>query len=583
GIAPLRAVAGLEGGTLARLAPGVRWAVAVAWTVAALAMAWWTFRPAPGLVASGLGLWALSGLVSRLLLAGAPAPPTFPEGVQRQVAGAATGLDRLREEHAPVDSGPGTPPGPGLWSSQALAQLLEGGGGRPLGMTPTVLDQGGRGIPAWFAVRRNGAGPELVAIAEDRLAAGGAPVSYREGDPEEYPGVVAWRHLDQPMAMPDQGDTVVSGREGGVPLGGPVRRLLLAWGTQTPGILAPAAAGATLHWALPPRERAHRLLPMADWGEARPCLVDGTLHWVVEGWLTGEGAPLAPPVPWDGGSRRYLRPAFIAVVAAGSGATRLYLHPTADPLAAAWAGASDGAIVPAESLPPAVRALPMSDLDLAVKGYALTHGPFGLFPESGPALLDSLLPRPVTVWTPAGPMPQLALTDGSAAPPRAQRLDAVLLGGRGEGPRLIRWADGAAPRAPRGLEAEWQRFATWEQLQDSLGTAGARLLAGPVRYDIGPRGTVAVQPVYAMGAPGVPALVWVELARGDRLGAARSPAAAWSNLRGESAPLVPAPDLPDALGEARRWAARADSLLRAGDLEGFGRAFSALKRVLGTP
>ena len=89
--------------------------------------------------------------------------------------------------------------------------------------------------------------------------------------------------------------------------------------------------------------------------------------------------------------------------------------------------------------------------------------------------------------------------------------------------------------------------------------------------------------VYAVSSTGVPSVVWVDLARADRLGAARTPATAWANLRGESVPLVPAPDLPDALTEARRWAARADSLLRAGDLEGFGRAFGALKRVLGTP
>ena len=58
---------------------------------------------------------------------------------------------------------------------------------------------------------------------------------------------------------------------------------------------------------------------------------------------------------------------------------------------------------------------------------------------------------------------------------------------------------------------------------------------------------------------------------------------AWANLNGESAPVVPAPDLPEPLTEARRWAIRADSALRAGDLQGFARAFEALKRVLGTP
>jgi hypothetical protein len=75
-------------------------------------------------------------------------------------------------------------------------------------------------------------------------------------------------------------------------------------------------------------------------------------------------------------------------------------------------------------------------------------------------------------------------------------------------------------------------------------------------------------------------LVWVSAAHGGRVGAGRSLAAAWDNLLGGSAPVPPV--LPSAtLDEARRWMGLADSALRAGDWAGFGRAFDALRQVLG--
>jgi hypothetical protein len=106
---------------------------------------------------------------------------------------------------------------------------------------------------------------------------------------------------------------------------------------------------------------------------------------------------------------------------------------------------------------------------------------------------------------------------------------------------------------------------------------------GPVRYQTGPEGTLAIQIVYLVGPRGAATVGWVNVGAGDRVGAARTPAAAWTNLLGESVPTVPGPEIPDRLYEARRWAVLADSALRAGDLERFGRAFEALKRVLATP
>ena len=580
-LGPLRAVAGLERAALAGLVPVTRWTVGGAWAVASGCVMAWALRPRPVLLLFGLVLWVTTGLLTRVVAPTLPLGTPVPVEEGRRVAALASGLESLRQERAPMEGEPALPPRVGLWDPQSLSLLLDAGGGHLLAASPTLVMHGGGSVPAWLAVRETPEGAEVVVVADDRLAPGGAPVTFRDQDPADYPGVVSWRHLDASMILPGRGDTVTTDSTGATPLGAPWRRIILAWGSQTPSILGAAPAEASLRWRVAPRERVAALLPAASWGDPRPVLSDGALVWVVEGWLTAEGAPLAPAIPWGGGTVRYARPAFLGVVDATDGHTQLYLAPGSDSLAHTWSEIGAGALLPADSLPPSVRALTTSDLALAVQGWALQHGPFGLAPSS-PGSADSLLPRPTHLWDSLGPVPQLALETRTAAGRPASRLDGILVGGVGAS-RLIRWPEGTAPHRARLLEGQWERFASYERLQDSVTTAGGRILAAPVRYEVGAKGTLAVQVRYAVSPTGIPTLAWVDLARGERLGAARTPATAWANLRGESAPLVPAPDLPDPLAEARHWAAQADSLLRAGDLEGFGRAFGALKRVLGTP
>ena len=580
-LSPLRAVAGLDGTPLAQLTPAARWSVAAAWGVAALALAWWAFRPTPTLVLAGIVLWAGTGLLSHVVTPVVALRAPIPEAIARPIVAAATGLEGMVDEAAPVGADPGPVPGAGFWGGDALRHALEPNDARLLAVQPQLLPHAGALVPVQLAVRSVGATAELVAVAEDRLGPAGAPVSYREGDAADYPGIVSWRPLPPLTLRPLRPDTVAPRGAGGIPLGGAGRRLLLAWGTQSASALRGAAPNSALWWRLAPRERVARLFPPAWWDEARPFLLDGRLLWVVDGWFTAEGAALAPAFPWDGGTRRYARPGLLGVVDATTGATRFYLRPDADAVARAWGTLAGGMIEPTDSLPPSLRGGLTSDRWLAVRAVAVQQGPFGLTPPSSPQAGEDL-PRPSLAWEVAGPAPQLALGDLTAAGRFSGRIEALLVGGPGP-LRLIRWPEGARPLRPRALGAFWQRFASFEQLQDSVVGAGGQLLEGPVRYEVGAKGTLAVRAHWALSAAGVPALAWVDLARGERLGAARTPATALANLRGESAPVVPAPDLPDPLREARRWAARADSALRSGDLEGFARAFQALKQVLGTP
>jgi hypothetical protein len=225
-------------------------------------------------------------------------------------------------------------------------------------------------------------------------------------------------------------------------------------------------------------------------------------------------------------------------------------------------------IAPPESIPPLLASLPYSDREIAVLAAVLREG------------TDTLLPLPALEWG-AGPEPQAPVISTGPGGDRG-RIDGLVTARSGRAPELIQWVP-QGPVAPHALRRAWQRFATFERLSDSVAAVGGRLNAGPVRYLVTPEGTVAVEVYHLIPATGAPTVAWVNVAAGSEMGAARTPAAAWANLLGESAPLVPEPDLPDAMREARRWAALADSALRAGDLEAFGRAFEALKRVLGTP
>jgi len=296
---------------------------------------------------------------------------------------------------------------------------------------------------------------------------------------------------------------------------------------------------------------------------------EGRLVWVVDGWFLGAGAPFAPPIPWEGGPVRYARPGLLALVDGLTGAVRFFRRPDADSLAASWAGIAGDLVLPPDSIPSDLLEASPSERWFGVATRAIEAG--------------NELPRPVIGWGPRGPVPQTSFDSSGAGHLPVERLRGLLLGAPGVAVVRASWPEGDGPLTPRALSSRWGRFATLERLDDSIRNAGGKLEAGDIRYDVTPTATQAVRVRWAISSNGAATVAWVEVAEGERLGAARTPASALANLRGESAPLVPAPDLPDPLLEARRWAARADSLLRAGDLEGFGRAFAALKRVLGTP
>lgn len=569
GLGPLRAVAGLETGTLAAHAPSTRWIVAGIWGASAIAMALWTARPSSGLVLAALGLWLGSGLLSRVWTPGTSLADRVPLARMHAVAALATGVDQV------VDA-PGTSGGhldrvqPGLWDRPMLLLLTKASRGADLlAVAPFLAHVGGEEVPAWLGLRDDSAGRSLFLVADDRLGPGGGPVSFRDGDPVAYPGLVTWRSTPNLAIAPGAPDSVVRDQLGAIPLQGVLRRLTLAWASQAIAPMTAIPRDAALWWRRAPRERVAALFPPAWWDEPRPLIRDGRLVWVVDGWFLADGAAFAPPIPWEGGPVRYARPGLLALVDGETGTVRLFARPDADSLVRAWVGIAGDLILPRDSIPSGLVEASPSERWLAVAARALEAG--------------NELPRPAIAWGPRGPVPETSLDSLVSGHLPAERLRGLLFGAPGVAVVRASWPEGDGPLTAHALATRWGRFATLERLDDSIRSSGGKLEAGEVRYDVTPVANQAVRIRWAISANGAPTVAWVEVAEGDRLGAARTPASAVANLRGESAPLVPAPDLPDPLAEARRWAARADSLLRVGDLEGFGRAFGALKRVLGTP
>ena len=93
---------------------------------------------------------------------------------------------------------------------------------------------------------------------------------------------------------------------------------------------------------------------------------------------------------------------------------------------------------------------------------------------------------------------------------------------------------------------------------------------------------VAYQPGYAIGPGHRTAIVLVNVALGDRLGAGRSYDEAWANLRGVAAPKPVGTDLTERLEQAQSWIELADEALKRGDLPEFARAWSYLRELLRT-
>ena len=537
----------------------------VALGTAALSAAWaWSARPL--LVTSAWIVFTVASLGTRGLLPSSadPGPPLVDAATRRGLDGVAWGLAGLERPALPTAA-----ESPGLWHPGPAAMAVVMDGFEPVAISPGVARGGGWSRPVWFAVRGADSVATLVALADDRVAAGGTPLSYRAGDSLAYPGVSPWSALGpvRPGAAGVSVDPAV-----GVPLGGIARRAVLAWALQRPELLR---ARGKVQWHRAPGERFRALAPWAEWDDAAAIVAGGEIWWVAAGMVPLRTFAGTTRAPVHGEAAGGVEHALTGLVRASDGQARLFLAPGAGPVAIRMSRWSRPLILPADSLPPGLRGSVGYPPGLfAAQALAVSRGPWNAGHLTPGGLSGVTMVRDAT----GRPIPSAALEDSTG-----RRVESLLLGlvedGRAR-PVLLR-AAGALP-SPAALVARWARFPVWEQLRDSAVGAGARIEPGPVRFQY--RGTelTAWQPQFAVGPAQRPVLLWVSLAAGSRLGAGRTVAEAWRNLGGFEAPLPPGQG-GTRLDEARRWLARADTALRAGDWAAFGRAFEALRTTLGSP
>ncbi len=558
---------------------------------ATLASALWALRARHALAA---GAWALLGAVS---LTGhfvlpplfarpdlLPAEPAYLRDLDRQAYGLAVLTDTTLASFATPPTAGGPPSPSGLWHDRVVVRLAEGDSVDVVAASQAVLT--GRGLlrPVWLVVRaRPGGGTGLVAYADDRVTPGGGAVAYRIDDTLGYPGTVPFAEFAVPTVRPGAPDHALLGADRpGVRLGAWGQRLLLAWACQAGEILTPAAAGARLAWRLTPDQRLGALAPFARWGRPEARVIDGELVWIADGYLAAEAFPLSSRVEWGGASLGSIRASFLGVIHASSGATAVYLRGGDDPMARAWAELVRGVVQEAEAMPPALRSAAGYPRVLFQAQARVLEGPVWSAGRLSDALDSASLEgvREVGAWVPDGTGTRLVTAFGHPGERRLSALLIGLVGTVGDELRLLRFDSTLHVPDAANRTTQWGRFASFAELQDSIRSAGDSLDAGPVRFWLDASGVGAYQARFALRGTRSPRLVWVSIAKGDRLGAGRTLREAWDNLQGGSAPLVPTAGSPDRFGEARRWAQRADSALRRGDWSGFGRAFDALKQVL---
>ena len=573
---PFELVAGLDGvvtseafGRATFAAPAL---TGTALMVAALS-ALWTLRPQHALVAAGwavLMVASVSGHHLVPLLTGGEREPVAPDSVLREYEDHAFRLGAVRGARTPS-----LVPAP-LFGEEPARRIFQAPGGVITIQAGTIVSGGDR-RPAWLALTgESETTSQIVAVAADRVGSGGTPLFYRPGDSLAYPNPYPSAVLGATSVRPGAPRYVVGQAAGEAPVGGVavsslLRRMALAWALQAGELLGPIPEGTRIDWALSPAQRLATLAPFAEWSGIRARIVDGSVFWVVDGFLSARANPLVEPAEWRGGPAGLVRAAYLGIVEAATGEARIYLREDADPLARAWAGISEGVVEPPGAIPRALADVVGYPAEfLALQAGVLARR------SDGPGTLP--IPRP-------GERPVQAAWDSTGGEilvvpflsPDGSSVTALLTAGSDQQLRLATVAPGLP--APRSLERRWTRFPTLAPVQDSVAAAGASIEVSEVRYWTSPLGVSAFQVHTAARDGARPVIVWVTVAAGDRLGAGRSLAEAWENLHGTTVPSAPG-SIPGAIPEARHWMRIADEALKRSDWAAFGRAFDALRRVL---
>ena len=536
--------------------------------------------------------WAVLGvgwLLTRIAVGSLVVPGDVALGdtaSRRSLDAAAFQLGSLRDSLAVPWTEAGAPPAwPSLWQTEPLVRIGDADSLLTAAADPAwIMTPAGR-RPAWLLlVTSRDSTTSLRAVADDRTSATGGPLFYHLDDSIPAPAPAALLPLSDHALYPGAARVVIADDVRGVPVGGFLRRVALAWALQERRLLGTPAPDVAVDWARTPQARLAMLAPYAEWAPPVPRVDGGRLFWVSDGYLVDEHFPLSTRARLGDRKIGMLHAAFVGVVEAEEGETHIYARPDGGPVADAWIKLAEGVVEPWDSLPTTVRALlPYPAKLFLVQSRILENADVGLL--AGRA--DSLrITPPVSsfFWMPPG-------ADGPARTAEYVRgatgqLQTLLVGTSVEGRRAlvrIEIDSSVALPGPAALEQRWERFATFVQVLDSVRAGGGVLSAGGVRYWVSPGAVGATQSRYGPRGGGGASVTWVSVASGPRVGAARTFGEAWTYLRGATVPLPPGALAGGALVDARRWFRVADSAFRRGDFTAFGRAFEELRAVLEVP
>ncbi len=461
----------------------------------------------------------------------------------------------------------------GRWDAANFAQLVAGRSATLLSATAGMTVLGDSLQPIWYvAMAREENGPAFEAVT---LREGAEPLrdsttllSRITRDAVRLrPDAPTWRQVSS-----------------GVRVGSLPRRLLLAWGRQAGGMLR-LPSSASVDWNLDPAARAAALLPFASWLPGELVVVDGRPIWITQGVIPIAHFPLSGTGRWGGRDVAGIAPAFLALIDPWTGAVEVHPDPGANALGLAWVRIAGDLVAPAGTLSPAVRdAVPYPRLLLETQLHQLEGQAWSLGRRPGRRVPDGPPEAPTPTWTRSdGAGWQSVFED-----PERRVMTGILTATRRDGlPRItVVRHGGTGPENGREAERSWNRLPALNRLRDSARAARDSVVAGTVRWHLGPAGLLAWQPLVALNRFGRVTAIVVGTAGRGRVAADRDPVAAWQGVLGEAdSPTLPpeAQINAELVRKAREWLVRADSAMARGDLTAFGRAFEALRTLLREP
>jgi len=507
----------------------------------------------------------------------------------------------------------------------------------PVAIAVREVDPAGIDDPNWQNLHlreRFVVGNGVVAVAATDRNAEWGPRSLIAGIPPEFSGEapeglelertsIFFASRSQAYAVVNPTDTTFLAPDGspgtpgvdfpeGIPMGGLLRKLLVAWQIQEANFLfageVEADSRLVLHRSV--LQRVQRIAPFLRFPEAPyPVVHAGRVVWMVEGFTGTRYFPLARPFELE--FRRpvaYARNSVKVTVDAVTGKVDFYALPDPDPLLDGWRAAFPGMVKPLEEMPAGLRRhlrYPQSLLALQSQVMLQYHQETAqtFFEQEEQWALSQELGQNTT---PIPYRPEYAVVQfpGDAEPhfqvstvfvPAGRDNLTGLLAGRldPEGRpvlRLLEFPISQELRGPRQVETLVEQDPVISQQFSLWRTGGSSVWTGHLHVlPLGER-ILYMEPIFlAAEANAIPELRRFVVSDGERVAMEETLAGAVAALAGETLGGLLAEEggMPLAQGaagvgadQALRILDRAEERLRAGDFAGFGQALEELRRAL---